>query len=316
MTEKNKPQLSESVQNVHLGKSCFIITPIGGDNTDVRRHADGVITSVLKPLLKDIFGFKKVVAAHDMTQSGSINTQVMNAVIDSDLVIANLTGLNPNVMYELAVRHATQKPIIHLCSKDGTKLPFDIVDQRTIFYENDMLGVNELKNQLTKFLKSIKYDEIVNDNPIYNSKRKKIIYDELNIVPTNNKGDYTSTLKYLVDQIDSIQNKLSPFNNKLPSFKKESYKASFTGDLSFNVHNFKKSFSEYALEADLSVKEFKVTKIRSTAYFIDYDLEISLVVANSNKFGIENLKSMLELSASGDFKIINIVDRNFIPDTW
>jgi len=52
----------------------------------------------------------------------------------SDLVIADLTYHNPNVFYELAVRHLNKKPVIHLIKK-GEKIPFDINDRRTIFYE-------------------------------------------------------------------------------------------------------------------------------------------------------------------------------------
>ncbi len=47
------------------------------------------------------------------------------------MVIADLTGANPNVYYELAIRHAVKKPIIQLISK-GEKLPFDVGDMRTI----------------------------------------------------------------------------------------------------------------------------------------------------------------------------------------
>lgn len=81
-----------------------------------------------------------------------ITTQIINRIINDDLVIANLTGTNPNVMYELCLRYVVAKPIIHIC-ENGTTLLFDIKDSRTIYYENDMLGVEELKIKLSDFFR-------------------------------------------------------------------------------------------------------------------------------------------------------------------
>ena len=113
-------------------KKCFIITPIGNENSDVFRKAKGVIESTIKPVLHE-YGFNDIKPAYEINISGMINTQIINRIIDDDLVIANLTGNNPNVMYELCLRHVVAKPIIHT-SENGTSLPFDIKDNSTLFY--------------------------------------------------------------------------------------------------------------------------------------------------------------------------------------
>lgn len=151
------------------GKKCFIITPIGNENTDVFRKAKGVIESAIKPILKK-YGFDDIEPAYEINLSGMITTQIINRIIEDDLVIVNLTGNNPNVMYELCLRHVVAKPIIHICEK-GTSLPFDIKDSRTIFYENDMMGVEELKGMLCSFLDNISYTDDYVDNPIYVAKK-------------------------------------------------------------------------------------------------------------------------------------------------
>lgn len=75
--------------------------------------------------------------AHRMAQPGSINNQVIAELYYSNLVIANLSGLNPNVMYELAIRHCLRKPVIIIMEKGSGKIPFDTITERTVFYSND-----------------------------------------------------------------------------------------------------------------------------------------------------------------------------------
>lgn len=180
-------------------KKCFIITPIGNENSDVFRKAKGVIESTIKPVLHE-YGFNDIKPAYEINISGMINTQIINRIIDDDLVIANLTGNNPNVMYELCLRHVVAKPIIHIC-ENGTSLPFDIKNNRTIFYENDMLGVEELKNNLGNFIEEIDFNTEYKDNPIYNAYRVSKLFKD---APSS--GSYeTELLKIILNKIESIQ---------------------------------------------------------------------------------------------------------------
>ena len=96
--------------------------------------------------------------AHKISEPGSITKQVISEIYDSKLVIANLTNRNPNVMYELALRHAIGKPAIMIAEK-GTLLPADIITQRTIFYQNDAKGVLELRDELKKDTWSVCFSE-------------------------------------------------------------------------------------------------------------------------------------------------------------
>lgn len=156
-------------------KTCFVVTPVGGDSTDIRRAVDGVIDSVITPALLG-FGFQpdNIFVPHKMPQPGSITGQVIDKLLYVDLVVANLTNLNPNVMYELAIRHAIRKPVIQICEKVGPSLPFDIIDQRTIFYKNDMKGVLELKEEFSRMLPIAIQDQNP-DNPIYRVVTENII---------------------------------------------------------------------------------------------------------------------------------------------
>lgn len=60
-----------------------------------------------------------------------ITRQIIDYIIHSKLVIADLSYHNPNVFYELALRHAVRKPIVQII-RQADKLPFDIGQLRTV----------------------------------------------------------------------------------------------------------------------------------------------------------------------------------------
>lgn len=163
----------ENVEKNETKKCCFVITPIGDTNSMTRRHIEGVIDSAIIPVAKEK-GYN-VRVAHREHGQGLITEDIINLICDADIVIANLTGLNPNVMFEVALRYCTDKPIIHIC-ESGTNLPFDIKDQRTIFYTNDMLGVKELKQDLENKLNSVNHEE-KNRNIITATRKNKVLIE-------------------------------------------------------------------------------------------------------------------------------------------
>jgi hypothetical protein len=150
-----------------MKKKCFIITPIGDEGSETREKAEGVIDSIT-PVFEAL-DFELFVP-HRMPQPGSITKQILECILNHDLVVANLTELNPNVMYELAVRHSTARPVITI-AEFGTKLPFDITTERTIFYTNDMRGVPKLQKELKSSITSINFNNLEFDNPIYRTQR-------------------------------------------------------------------------------------------------------------------------------------------------
>lgn len=177
-------------------KTCFIITPIGSEFSPTRRKTDGLISAVIKPVLDEL-KFESY-AAHHIELPGSITNQVIESLLNADLVIANLTELNPNVMYELAVRHAKRLPVVTLAEK-GTILPFDIVSERTIFYEDDMASVEFLKPKLAASVEAALADKEP-DNPIYRVTKEQIIREKFIA------GDKESII---LDKLDQLANRFS-----------------------------------------------------------------------------------------------------------
>src|SRR5665213_1904167 len=195
MAKKENDAVKQLIENDGLNP-CFIITPIGELNSLINQKAQGLINSVIEPVLKE-FQFKAT-PAYKIADSGSINRQVLKNIISNKLVIANLTGLNPNVMYELAVRHAVRLPVI-IMAEEGTKLPFDINDQRAIFYQDTLLGAEQSKPKLRAAIKAVvnlSSEQI--DNPIYQ------IYQETSIIKSTT-GEKQTFDEYLLQRFDNLE---------------------------------------------------------------------------------------------------------------
>jgi len=113
-------------------KTCFVISPIGAEGSDIRSHADDVFNHIIKPALMDA-GFAEPVRSDHMPDAGRVTNQMFSQIAEADLCIAVLTGFNPNVFYELAVAQCAARPVIILMEK-GNDLPFDVKDIRSIHY--------------------------------------------------------------------------------------------------------------------------------------------------------------------------------------
>lgn len=152
--EKEKEDL-EPVNGDNSKRSCFVVAPIGGDGTDTRRRSDQVLRHVIDPVLGDL-NFEPAVRADRITDGGLITRQVIDHILTADLVIADLTDHNPNVFYELALRHAFQKPFVQLVvGKAHVPLPFDVAEQRTIFFDHtDLDDVERAKKTLSDYVKA------------------------------------------------------------------------------------------------------------------------------------------------------------------
>jgi hypothetical protein len=147
------------------GKICFFIAPIGSSESNTRRRSDLVLKHIIKPIAEER-GYRSVIRADDLAHPGLITNDVIQLLINADLVIADLSEGNPNVAYELAVRHAIRKPVVQII-RIGDHLPFDFAQSRTIQFDHtDLDSVADCKDQLRDQIKAVEKDPSRVDNPI------------------------------------------------------------------------------------------------------------------------------------------------------
>lgn len=145
-------------------KQCFIISPIGEDLSDTRKRADQVLKHLIRPAL-ELCGYKAV-RADEIDKPGLITSQVIQCVVNDELVIADLSETNPNVFYELAIRHSIRKPLIQIIQK-GERIPFDVGGMRTISFDHqDLDSVAEAKDAIIAQIKELEANPTEMETPI------------------------------------------------------------------------------------------------------------------------------------------------------
>lgn len=114
--------------------AAFYVTPIGEPGSLERKHADMFTSSIVEPAIE--FSGLKLVRADEIESPGMITKQIIEYLVHARLVIADLSFHNPNVFYELAVRHMLRKPTVQLMRKVD-KIPFDVAQNRTIIIDEE-----------------------------------------------------------------------------------------------------------------------------------------------------------------------------------
>ena len=109
--------------------TCFYITAIGEEGSEQRQHSDLFVSSIVEPALES-FGLK-LIRADAIDKPGTITRQIIDYILQSRLVIADLSFHNPNVFYELAIRHAARLPVVQI-ARTQERLPFDVNQMRTV----------------------------------------------------------------------------------------------------------------------------------------------------------------------------------------
>lgn len=197
-----------------MDKICFVIAPIGEEGSETRKRSDQILKHVIKPAAADC-GYKAI-RADEISEPGIITSQVIQHIVDDPLIIADLTERNPNVFYELALRHALKKPLVQIIKK-GEQIPFDVAGMRTISVDHqDLDSVEEARNEITAQIKAVenKSPEQI-ETPISVSLELQLLRQSDN-PEQRSLADLLSAVSELRSGLDNIEKKMSSPESLLP----------------------------------------------------------------------------------------------------
>ena len=141
---------------------AFVVMPFGQTEQEQDMY-DAVYDFVKAKLEAETF---KVLRADEIPGSSSIMSQVIQHIDESDLVVVDLTGSNPNVFYELSLAHSLDKPVLLLTQDDAGDLPFDIGAYRVYEYTNSVGGTSKLERALRINARALLAGDPIFGNPV------------------------------------------------------------------------------------------------------------------------------------------------------
>lgn len=135
--------------------NVFVITPFGEDFLELYNR--------LSDIFSEKFIFKN---AGDLESQQNILKDIVKGIENANVVIADLTGLNPNVFYELGLAHTMNKKVI-IITQDLSELPFDIKSYRANEYSLQFNKIKKFEETLDYLLDAAINDELEFGNPVY-----------------------------------------------------------------------------------------------------------------------------------------------------
>lgn len=136
----------KSQRTEHEERTCFVIMPIADMSGYESGHFNRVYTHLIKTAC-DHAGFKPI-RADEVTSSNFIVLDILKRIVECDIAICDLSGRNPNVMYELGLRQAFNKKTV-LIKDDKTISPFDVQAFRYCEYDSSMRIDNAQNNTMS-----------------------------------------------------------------------------------------------------------------------------------------------------------------------
>lgn len=121
-------------------KTAFVLMPFDEEFNDVYKHL------IHDCLLSAGYTVKR---ADDIKGQNNILEDIVGGIVNSDLIVADLTGANPNVYYELGIAHALNRNVI-LITQSIEDLPFDLRSYRVVSYNTHFAKMNHAREELSE----------------------------------------------------------------------------------------------------------------------------------------------------------------------
>ena len=156
-------------------KKAFVLMPFTEELSDVYKYL------ISEGLNSTGYEAKR---ADDILSQNNILGDIVEGIATSDLIVADLTGANPNVYYELGIAHALNKKVI-LLIQDIDELPFDLRSYRVISYSVYFSKMNQAKEELITMASEAIKGNLPFANPVKDFYGTKRICEDRFVTNTN-----------------------------------------------------------------------------------------------------------------------------------
>ena len=127
-----------------VNKSCFVIMPIADCEGYEKGHFAHVYNDIIKPAIEKTEFV--AIRADEVKETNLIHLDILKKLIDAPIAVCDLSTRNPNVLFELGIRQAFDKPVV-LIQEKGTPKIFDIAPLRYLEYSKEMKYHEVLESQ-------------------------------------------------------------------------------------------------------------------------------------------------------------------------
>jgi hypothetical protein len=141
-------------------RTCFVIMPFGlkkdtarGDRVQFDRVWSRIIYPAIDGLNKRGISIR-CDRSDKIQRAGLIHERMIDLIADADVAVVDLTTANPNVYYELGVRHALRDRVTVLLRRAGTHIPFNIAGMTTIEYDLDERSAARARDVIANFVEN------------------------------------------------------------------------------------------------------------------------------------------------------------------
>ena len=144
-------------------KKCFVIMPVSKTKSCSTRQWTTIFNVMIKPaVVGSRLGFT---CERARPRTGNLIRDILNELNGADVVIADLTDTNPNVFYELGVRHTLRNRTI-LIAQDMKYVPSDLKSYWAIVYKKGLSGLQDFKDKIRNVLREMMMNPEKPDNPV------------------------------------------------------------------------------------------------------------------------------------------------------
>jgi hypothetical protein len=191
-------------------RTCFAIMPISDPQDYEDGHFQHVYRDIIIPACMKA-GFKPV-RADEIKESNLIQLDILERFLDADMAICDLSSRNPNVLFELALRQAFDRPVA-LIQEEGTPPIFDIAPFRYVTYRRRLMYCEVLEDQENVAAIISKTYESYQNREGVNSIVKLLAIRRSASIPILNKDDTNSSINRLILlQLENLSERITYSN--------------------------------------------------------------------------------------------------------